>query len=115
MTEDGVVEVASSLDIFATKLKVLLQRVESKDYRDIYALIEAGESLEAGLGAAQAIYGSQFQPAEALKALTYFEGGDLDKLAELERECLVEAASRVTQIPSVPVISRSLSAYSIQR
>ena len=34
LTDDGVLRVASLDDLMATKLKVLLQRVESKDYRD---------------------------------------------------------------------------------
>jgi hypothetical protein len=53
----------------ATKLKVLLQRVEAKDYQDIAALIKAGVSLERGLAAARELYGHRFQPSESLKTL----------------------------------------------
>ena len=35
MTEDGVLRVASLDDLMATKVKVVLQRAEAKDYRDI--------------------------------------------------------------------------------
>lgn len=35
MTEDGVLAVASLDDLMATKVKVVLQRAEAKDYRDI--------------------------------------------------------------------------------
>lgn len=114
LTTDGVCEVASALDIFGTKMKVLLQRVESKDYRDIYALLKSGESVERGLAAAEAIYGAQFQPSEALKALTYFEGGDLDVLTADEKSYLIESASSITRIPRIPIASRSLSSRAIR-
>lgn len=39
LTEDGVLQVASFDDLMATKLKVLLQRAEARDYRDIAAMI----------------------------------------------------------------------------
>jgi hypothetical protein len=80
LTEDGVLLVASPRDLLGTKLKVLLQRVEAKDYRDIAALMRSKIPLAEGLGAAQALYQEQFPPCEALKALVYFEGGDLDGL-----------------------------------
>ncbi len=38
-TEDGVLQVASFDDLLATKLKVLLQRVEAKDHNDAAALL----------------------------------------------------------------------------
>ena len=37
--------VAPFEDLMATKLKVILQRAESKDYRDIAAMLQAGVSL----------------------------------------------------------------------
>ena len=39
---DGVLEVASLLDLLATKLKVMLQRIEAKDYRDVAAIKRPG-------------------------------------------------------------------------
>jgi hypothetical protein len=42
LTDDGVLRIASMDDLMATKLKVMLQRVEAKDYRDIAAMIRAG-------------------------------------------------------------------------
>lgn len=41
-THDRVLRVASSEDLLATKLKVVMQRIETKDYQDIAALISAG-------------------------------------------------------------------------
>ena len=72
-TDDGVLQVASMLDLFATELKVLLQRVAVRDYVDLAAILRAGLRLEDGLGAAVALYGNAFPPVEA-KTLVCFEG-----------------------------------------
>jgi len=107
---DGVVEVASLLDLLATKLKVIQQRIEAKDYLDVIALLRAGVRLETALAAATAMYYPSFQPSEAIKALTYFEGGDLASLTKSEREFLSRAGSDIRRIPVVGLASRSLSA-----
>ena len=93
------VKVASLVDLFGTKLATLLQRVEARDYQDIIAILKSGLSLQEGLGAARAIYGSQFQPAEALKALTWFEEGDLSSIDRDARAFLRRQAEAVTSIP----------------
>ena len=108
-TGDDVLAVASLDDLFATKVKVLLQRIEMKDYRDIAAMITAGQDLSHALGGARALYGSSFQPSESLKAMTYFEGGDLHQLSRQERLTLVEAAKVVRTIPEVRIIDNGLS------
>lgn len=109
VTDDGVLQVASVDDLMATKLKVILQRIEAKDYRDISALIRSGASLATGLAAARLMYGNQFQPMESLKAITYFKGGDLDTLTTAEKEILIHAASHVSTLPEVHILSRSLA------
>jgi hypothetical protein len=111
MTEDGVLQVASLRDLLGTKLKVLLQRVEAKDYRDIAALLRAGLTLGEGLAAAQVLYEGQFPPAEALRALVYFNGGDLDVLENEVRIFLTETVRVFTgPIPTVRKASaRSLT------
>lgn len=110
VSADGVMHVASLDDLMATKLKVLLQRVEAKDYRDVVAMVGAGVSLARGLAAARQLYGSTFQPSESLKALVYFEGGDLDTLAAEEKQALVRAVSAVRELPEVSIVSRVLTA-----
>lgn len=95
LTTDEVMAVASLEDLMAHQLKVILQRIESKDYVDIAALLKAGVSLEKGLSAARALYGTAFQPSESLKALTYFQGGDLELLLSATKEVLITAASQV--------------------
>jgi hypothetical protein len=118
LTEDGVVMVASSLDLLGTKLKVIMQRAESKDYSDIAQLLGAGQSLIQGLGAAQSLYGSTFAPAECLRALTFFNDGDLARVSAETRHILrTEAAkaSKVFPIPSIRKISNQLSDEGIVR
>jgi hypothetical protein len=109
-TDDGIVQVASADDLLATKVKVLLQRVEARDYLDIAALLGSGVSLARGLAAARSLFGPAFQPSECLKALVYFEGGDLDTLSETARHLLIRAASAVEDLPSVPVVDKHLTA-----
>ena len=92
----------------ATKLKVLLQRIEAKDYQDIAAMIKAGVSLASGLAAARALYGASFQPSESLKALVYFEGGDLQTLVLEDKEALIKATSAVRDLPVVRTAAREL-------
>ena len=60
-TADGVLAVASLLDLFGTKLKVLLQRVAARDYLDLAAILRAGIPLQDGLGAAVALYGNELR------------------------------------------------------
>jgi hypothetical protein len=100
-----VLNVASLDDLMATKLQVLLQRIEAKDYKDIAAMLEAGVSLARGLAGASEMYEGAFQPSESLKALVYFEGGDLELLTKREREVLVGAAQKVRDLPSVSRVS----------
>ena len=109
LTEDGMLQVASLDDLMATKLKVILQRIEAKDYTDIAAMIKAGASLGKGLASARKIYGKNFQPSESLKAMVYFEGGDLHLLSSEVREVLIKAASSVRDLPSVVLASGNLA------
>jgi hypothetical protein len=89
-----VLRAASLLDLGGTKLKVLLQRVEAKDDRDLAALLEQGVQLEDILGSAQALFGRAFNPLIAQKALCYFKGGDLGALDARVRDRLLAAAAR---------------------
>lgn len=109
LTRDGVLEVASLDDLMAHKLRVILARPEKKDYEDIAAMIRAGRSIAQGLAAARALFGREFQPAAALKALVYFEGGDLAALSAVDRSTLISAASAVGPLPAVKLRAHSLA------
>lgn len=100
---DNGVRVAGLRDLLAVKLNTLVQRAEAKDYRDVHALLRAGFSLAEGLAWARAVHGQEFNPSLPLKALTYFEDGDLPTLpAEIKRD-LIEAVRAVTEVPHLPL------------
>jgi hypothetical protein len=97
--------VASLDDLMATKLKATLDRAEATDYRDIVEMISAGASLAAGLSAFSAKFNGE--PSQVLRSIGYFEDGDLDTLAQTERELLRNARDRVGQLPDVIVQTRA--------
>jgi hypothetical protein len=59
-TRDGVLRVGSLPDLFATKLNVIYQRAEARDYLDVHALLMAGLSLRDGLTWTKELYGADF-------------------------------------------------------
>jgi hypothetical protein len=91
----GGIWVASLLDLMAVKLSALMVRAAFKDYVDIDALMKAGIDLAQGLGAAQTVYGARFNPVISLKALTFFDEGDLHRLDAATRKRLTEAVKKV--------------------
>lgn len=113
-TNDGVLSVASLDDLMATKLVALVQRVEAKDYLDVAALLDAGQSLEKGLCAVATLFGNSVPPIEIARTLTYFESGDLPTLPATIKNTLL-AATRVLRFEAIqplPVIARELDAAS---
>jgi len=107
-TNDGVVVAASLADLLATKVKVVLQRAEAKDYRDIAAMLKAGANLADGLAGAVAMFGGGFQPSECLRALVFFRDGDLGSLADSEQRLLVNAVTAVRDLAEARIVSRRL-------
>ena len=108
-TNDGVLLVASLDDLMATKLKVILQRSEAKDYRDIAAMLHSGVSLSRGLASAREMFRPTFQPSESLRALSFFGDGDLHTLGDGEKRILVKAAHEVRDLPDVKVVDTRLT------
>ena len=99
---DNGVLVASLIDLAGTKAGVVQNRASAKDYVDIDAIIHAGITLGNALAAAAAIYGqSEFNPLVTLKALTYYDEGDLRTLPSAVRERLSRAVAQVdpTDLP----------------
>jgi len=75
--------VASMLDLFGMKCATVSQRAEAKDYVDIYTIINNTDlTLEQGLGAALAIYGQQYNAILTLKALSFFNDGNVKSLPD---------------------------------
>ena len=99
--------VASLLDLAATKVKVVQDRAEAKDYVDVARLLAEGISLREALAAALAVYGPTFNPLLSLKALAYFGDGDLPSVprqtrTELERAVLETRVEAVQPLPPLP-------------
>ncbi len=104
IVEENGVQIASMLDLFASKLKTIQVSAEQKDYRDIVGALNAGLTLAEGLSAAVAIYGREFNGALSLKALTFFEDGDLPRLTPETRKKLLGAATSVN-LKRLPLVS----------
>jgi hypothetical protein len=99
---------ASLEDLMVTKVKTILQRVSAKDYTDIAAMVKVGVSLVKGLAAAREMFGGSFQPSESLKAIIYFEGGDLHLLSSETKETLAKAVSGIRELPQVKLAASTL-------
>jgi hypothetical protein len=96
VAKDNGLGIASLLDLAGTKASVVQVRAEAKDYIDIDALITAGKvDLPLALSAAQRLYGSTFNPQITLKALSFFDDGNLRQLPEDMKLRLVTAAREV--------------------
>jgi hypothetical protein len=96
-------QVASLLDLSATKAAVVQARAEAKDYLDLDALLKTGMSLSVALAAAQAVYGPPFNPLITLKALSYFADGNLDTLPPDVQDRLATAA-RAVDLDLLPAV-----------
>jgi hypothetical protein len=96
VAKDNGLGVASLLDLAGTKASVVQVRAEAKDYIDIDALMTTGNvDLPLALSAALRLYGSTFNPQITLKALSFFDDGDLPRLSEDIKLRLVAAAREV--------------------
>jgi hypothetical protein len=108
-SEDGVMQIASLLDVAACKMAVVQERPEAKDYLDVHAILKSGVTLPEMLGAAQAVYGEQFNAMITLKALGYFEDGNLAALSEEVKRALRQAVAAVKEIPSFSRLAGGLT------
>ena len=104
------VSIASSLDLLATKLKTLHDRIEPRDYIDIEALLKSGLTLGQGIAAAQSMYGLQLNPLDTVKAVAWFKDGDLDrKLSRATKSFLADASAKFEpNVTPIPIKSKTL-------
>lgn len=99
------IKVAALIDLAGLKVAVVTQRAELKDYIDVHALLTKGDiPLAKMLASATIIYGSEFDPLLALKALAYHEERTLAGLSADVRQDLV-AAIRATDPRHLPKLS----------
>jgi hypothetical protein len=110
ITSDNGLRVASLLDLAGRKASVVQQRAEARDYVDIDTILRDGRvDLPTALASAQAIYGPQFNPQITLKALSFFDEGNLRQLPKATKDCLAKAAREVDldRLPTIPGAARS--------
>jgi hypothetical protein len=104
--EHGVVRIASIIDLAGTKVSTVQRRPEAKDYVDIDTLMVNGIDLPTALAAGVALYGAAFNPQITLKALSFFDDGNLATLSNEIRRRLVAAVEAVDldRLPSLTPI-----------
>jgi hypothetical protein len=103
------IKVASLIDLAGFKVAVVTQRAELKDYVDVHTLLtQANIPVGKMLASAKAIYGSEFSPLLALKALAYHEDRALAALSGEIRRDLIAAvqATDPLHLPDLEVMKR---------
>ena len=103
---DNDLKIASLIDLAGMKAAVVQQRAEAKDYIDLATMLEQKVvDLPTALSAGKMIYPSSFNPELTLKALSFFNDGDLETLPEETRTRLVEAVRRV-DLDRLPLLEK---------
>jgi hypothetical protein len=104
-------KIASLLDLAGTKASVIQVRAEAKDYLDMDALLTSGKiDLPTALSAAQTLYGPSFNPEVTLKALTFFDDGNLQDLPNDLKQRLVDAVGQV-DLDHLPALDRNSARF----
>jgi hypothetical protein len=99
------IKVASLIDLAGSKVAVVTQRAELRDYIDVHALLKrANLPLGKMLASARIIYGTQFSPLLSLKALSYHDDRTLAGLSAGMRRDLI-AAVRAVDPQHLPVLA----------
>ncbi|MGB1025385.1 MAG: nucleotidyl transferase AbiEii/AbiGii toxin family protein [Rhodospirillaceae bacterium] len=96
IASDTGLQIASLRDLAVSKLTVIQQRAERKDYLDLHALIyQAKISLSDMLVDAHLAYGHRFAPLASMQALSFFDEGDVAALSEGQKGDLTRAVNGV--------------------
>ncbi len=104
VVDDVGLKIAHLLDLAGTKVSVVQSRAEAKDYLDIDAILTSGKiDLPTAIAAGKALYGATFSPENALKALCYFEDGNVSAIPEETKRRLIKAAAKV-DLDKLPII-----------
>jgi hypothetical protein len=85
--------IASRIDLLGTKLATVTQRIEARDYVDIAALLRSGLTIDDGVAAMLALYGTQVSGMQSVKTLTWYRDGGLEQaLSDDVKKILRDAA-----------------------
>ncbi|MGH6793163.1 MAG: nucleotidyl transferase AbiEii/AbiGii toxin family protein [Methyloceanibacter sp.] len=108
---NGKVTLASPIDLLATKLKTLHDRIEPKDYLDIEVLLKSGLTLNQGIAAARSLFGQTLNPLDTAKAVGWFKDGDLEnQLPGPTKSYLVATSAKFDpKVVPLPIKSRVLA------
>ena len=93
--KDNELQVASLADLTGMKIAVIQKRAQWRDFVDVGAILESGLTLGCMVAATQAIYGKQFNPMIALKALSYHNDIDLSEALPEDVEQLNVSLRRI--------------------
>jgi Nucleotidyl transferase AbiEii toxin, Type IV TA system len=104
LVDDLGLKVASLIDLAGMKASVVQKRALIKDYLDLDALIGVGVNLPTALASAGIIYGRSFNPLITLKALSWFNDGNLSKLP-IETRARLETAVKAVNLNALPDLS----------
>ena len=81
-------------------------RAEAKNYIDIDAILTDGRiDLPTALASARALYGVQYYPQITLKALSFFDDGNVRDLPD-DMKARLAAAARAVDLDRLPAIVR---------
>lgn len=106
-------KIASLIDLAGMKVSVVQKRAEAKDYIDIDAIIQDGViDLPLALAAGRRIYGRSFNPEITLKALSFFEDGNLNTLPQEVRGRL-ERSVRAVDLDRLPFIEQKVGSHDL--
>lgn len=95
-SKDNVLRLADLSSLLTTKLKIICDRVEFKDYFDIASILKTKQvSLVESLSKVNDFCGKDYPLVYILKGLTYFGDGDLYKLSQEDKKFLCEEVNKV--------------------
>ena len=104
IAQDNGVKIASLVDLAGMKAAVVQQRPEAIDYIDLGTMLEKMViDLPKALTAAKMIYGPSFNSELTLKALSYYEDGNLKTVPLQCKERLLDAV-RSVDLDRLPMI-----------
>jgi hypothetical protein len=104
---NGVARVASRLDLLGTKLATVTQRIEPRDYLDIAALLASGLSINEGVAALLALYGTRASGLQSVKTIAWFKDGNLEDLLPADVKDLLTRAAAAYAPRTPPAAKRS--------
>ena len=99
--------IASPIDLLGTKLATVTQRIEARDYVDIAALLQSGLTINEGVAAMLALYGSRASGMQSVKTLTWYRDGGLDETLSEEVKSILRDAARAFRPETTAAAKRS--------